>query len=164
MRFEWDPRKAAKNRQRHRVSFEEAETVFYDEQALVLEDPGPDDREERFVIIGMSSAIRVLVDLPLSEGRRRHSHHQRQEGGPGGIPGLLAEAYTMKKHYDFSKARKNPYAKLLKRQVTIRLDIPTIDYFKGVSAAQGIPYQTLINLYLRDCAESKRRLAWKETA
>ena len=70
----------------------------------------------------------------------------------------------MKKHYDFSKARRNPYVKRLKRQVTIRLDIPTIDYFKGVSETSGIPYQTLINLYLRDCAESKRRLAWQETA
>jgi uncharacterized protein (DUF4415 family) len=70
----------------------------------------------------------------------------------------------MKKHYDFSKARRNPYAKRLKRQVTIRLDVPTIDYFKGVSETSGIPYQTLINLYLRDCAESKRRLAWQETA
>ena len=70
----------------------------------------------------------------------------------------------MKKHYDFSKARKNPYVRRLKRQVTIRLDVPTIEYFKGVSEAQGLPYQTLINLYLRDCAETKRRLAWKESA
>ena len=58
----------------------------------------------------------------------------------------------MKEHYDFSKARRNPYAKRLKRQVTIRLDQDTIGYFKGLSTETGIPYQTLINLYLRDCA------------
>ena len=64
----------------------------------------------------------------------------------------------MKAEYDFSKAKKNPYAKRLKRRVTIRLDGPTIDYFKDLAEETGIPYQTLINLYLRDCAESKREL------
>ncbi len=64
----------------------------------------------------------------------------------------------MWKQYDFSRARRNPYAARLKRQITIRLDAPTIEYFKGVSDSTGIPYQTLINLYLRDCAENKRRL------
>lgn len=65
----------------------------------------------------------------------------------------------MKKEYDFSAARRNPYAKRIKRQVTIRLDPSTIDYFKELAAETGIPYQTLINLYLRDCADSGRRLA-----
>jgi predicted DNA binding CopG/RHH family protein len=64
----------------------------------------------------------------------------------------------MKAEYDFSKAKKNPYASRLKRRVTIRLDGPTVDYFKEVAEETGIPYQTLINLYLRDCAESKREL------
>ena len=69
----------------------------------------------------------------------------------------------MRPEYDFSKAKKNPYAKRLKRRVTIRLDAPTIDYFKGLSEETGIPYQTLINLYLRDCAESGREinLEWR---
>ncbi len=69
----------------------------------------------------------------------------------------------MKKEYDFSKAKPNPYAKLLKRPVTIRLDRRTIEYFKGLAAEAEIPYQTLINLYLRDCAWNGRRLAmsWK---
>lgn len=72
----------------------------------------------------------------------------------------------MKKHYDFSKARKNPYARRLKRQVTIRLDDVTIRYFKGLSIESGIPYQTLINLYLRDCASSGKKLAldWRSIA
>lgn len=64
----------------------------------------------------------------------------------------------MRAEYDFSKARKNPYAKRLKRRVTIRLDEPTVEYFKALSEERGIPYPTLINLYLRDCAESKREL------
>jgi predicted DNA binding CopG/RHH family protein len=64
----------------------------------------------------------------------------------------------MRAEYDFSKARRNPYAKHLKKRVTIRLDAPTIDYFKRQAEETGIPYQTLINLYLRDCAEAKREL------
>ena len=64
----------------------------------------------------------------------------------------------MRAEYDFSKARKNPYAKRLKKRVTIRLDAPTVDYFKQLAEESGIPYQTLINLYLRDCAASKREL------
>ena len=65
----------------------------------------------------------------------------------------------MKKEYNFSQARRNPYAKKLKRQVTIRLDLPTIEYFKAMATETGIPYQTLINLYLRDCAATGKRLA-----
>jgi predicted DNA binding CopG/RHH family protein len=69
----------------------------------------------------------------------------------------------MRKEYDFTNARRNPYAKKLKRQVTIRLDLPTIEYFKTMATDTGIPYQTLINLYLRDCAATGKRLAlrWK---
>ena len=72
----------------------------------------------------------------------------------------------MKKEYDFSKARRNPYASRLKRQVTIRLDDRTIKYFKSLSQECGIPYQTLINLYLRDCAATEKRLElnWKSVA
>jgi uncharacterized protein (DUF4415 family) len=69
----------------------------------------------------------------------------------------------MRKEYDFSKAKKNPYAGQLKKQVTIRLDEGTVEYFKKLSKEAGIPYQTLINLYLRDCAAAGRRLSmqWK---
>jgi len=67
------------------------------------------------------------------------------------------------KEYDFSKARKNPYASQLKKQITIRLDEDSIGYFKDISEKVGIPYQSLINLYLRDCATSHRKLnlQWK---
>ncbi len=69
----------------------------------------------------------------------------------------------MRKNYDFSNARKNPYAAKLKRPVTIRLDESSISYFKDISATVGIPYQSLINLYLRDCAASGKQLdlSWK---
>lgn len=69
----------------------------------------------------------------------------------------------MRKEYDFSKARRNPYAARLKQSVTIRLDAAAVAYFKGLAAESGIPYQTLINLYLRDCALQGRKLAleWK---
>jgi uncharacterized protein (DUF4415 family) len=69
----------------------------------------------------------------------------------------------MRKEYDFSGARKNPYATQLKKQITIRLDEDSISYFKNISEEVGIPYQSLINLYLRDCASSKRKLSlnWK---
>ena len=63
----------------------------------------------------------------------------------------------MRREYDFSKARKNPYAKKLKKQVTIRLEPEVIDYFKGLAQDNGIPYQTLINLFLRDCATAKKK-------
>ena len=70
---------------------------------------------------------------------------------------------TMRKEYDFSKlkGRKNPYAKRLKKQITIRMGVDIIEYFKGMSADTGIPYQNLINLYLRDCVQSGRKISIK---
>ncbi len=69
----------------------------------------------------------------------------------------------MRKEYDFSKmkGRKNPYAKRLKKQVTIRMGVDIIEYFKTMSEETGIPYQNLINLYLRDCIQSKRKISIK---
>jgi uncharacterized protein (DUF4415 family) len=64
----------------------------------------------------------------------------------------------MRKQYDFSKSVKNPYAKDLKKQVTLRLGVDVIEYFKGLAQETGIPYQNLINLYLRDCAQSRKKL------
>ena len=71
---------------------------------------------------------------------------------------MESEAIAMRAEYDFSKAQKNPYAKILKKQITINLDSNTVDYFKAQSEQVGIPYQTLINLYLRDCASNKRQI------
>jgi uncharacterized protein (DUF4415 family) len=69
----------------------------------------------------------------------------------------------MRKEYDFTKEKKNPFAARLKRQVTIRMDEITISYFKSLAQESGVPYQTLINLYLRECAASKKKLSlqWK---
>jgi uncharacterized protein (DUF4415 family) len=69
----------------------------------------------------------------------------------------------MREEYDFSNAKKNPCASMLRKQITIRLDYSSIAWFKSLSEETGIPYQSLINLYLRDCAASKRKLdiSWK---
>ena len=64
----------------------------------------------------------------------------------------------MRDSYDFSNSIRNPYAKQMKKQITIRLDEDTISYFKEMADEKGIPYQSLINLYLRDCASTHREL------
>lgn len=64
----------------------------------------------------------------------------------------------MREEYDFSNARKNPYAQKLKKQITINIDSDTIQFFKDMASSSGIPYQTLINLYLSDCAANNRKL------
>lgn len=67
----------------------------------------------------------------------------------------------MRKTYDFSKSIRNPYARRLKKQITIRIDEETIAYFKQMAQDRGVPYQSLINLYLVDCAASNRKLQVK---
>jgi len=69
----------------------------------------------------------------------------------------------MRKEYDFTKLkrRKNPYAKHLKKQITIRMGVDIIDYFKAMAEQTGVPYQNLINLYLRDCVQHHRKLSLK---
>ncbi len=66
----------------------------------------------------------------------------------------------MRKEYDFSKlkGRRNPYANTLKKQVTLRLGVDVIEYFKQMAVETGIPYQNLVNLYLRQCAHSHKKL------
>ncbi len=68
----------------------------------------------------------------------------------------MKEADDMREEYDFSNAKRNPYAKKLKKQIAINIDIDTVDYFKKQSEVLGIPYQTLINLYLTDCVNNKK--------
>ncbi len=67
----------------------------------------------------------------------------------------------MKKNYDFSQGKRNPYARRLKRQITIRLDEDTLAYFKRLAEEAEVPYPTLINLFLRDCARGKKRLSMR---
>ena len=68
----------------------------------------------------------------------------------------------MRKEYDLSKMKfkRNPYAARLKKPVTIRLGADVVNYFKAMAKDMGVPYQNLINLYLRDCAQSHRKIEW----
>ncbi len=97
---------------------------------------------------------------------RSYPDHFSSEADSTGAGNRQSAMAKMRKEYDFSKGRRNPYAARLKAQVTIRVDKPTIAYFRALSQDTGIPYQTLINLYLRDCAASRKRpsLAWKSVA
>ncbi|MCC5841623.1 MAG: BrnA antitoxin family protein [Opitutales bacterium] len=65
----------------------------------------------------------------------------------------------MRTEYDFTEGVRNPYVKKEKKAVTIRLEKEVVDYFKAMSTETGLPYQNLINLYLRDCAEQNRKLS-----
>ena len=64
----------------------------------------------------------------------------------------------MREEYDFSKAKKNPYAKHFKQQITININVDVLEYFKQMSVETGIPYQTLINLYLLECKNTNKKL------
>ncbi len=67
-------------------------------------------------------------------------------------------SFVMRDQYDFSNSMANPYAKKVKKQITIRLDDDVVTYFKDLSEKNGIPYQNLINLYLKDCASKNKEL------
>ena len=67
----------------------------------------------------------------------------------------------MRDDYDFSKGKKNPYASKLKKQITINISEAALEYFKEMAEKTGLPYQSLINLYLIDCANNKRELSFK---
>ena len=71
----------------------------------------------------------------------------------------------MKDHYDFSNGTKNPYSKMLKKQITINISEEVLEYFKQLSEETSIPYQVLINFYLLDCVKSKKKLdiSWKKS-
>ena len=70
----------------------------------------------------------------------------------------------MRKEYDFSKSKKNPYAKHLKKQISLRIEKETIQYFKDLAEETGIPYQNLMNMYLSDCAHHHKKpsLVWSD--
>lgn len=78
----------------------------------------------------------------------------------------------MRKEYDFSKSKRNPYSRMLKKQITIRVETETIEYFKQLAAGSGTTYQNLISIYLRECVHSHKKPAprraqgtgWKEPA
>ncbi len=65
----------------------------------------------------------------------------------------------MRKEYDFSNSKRNPYSRMLKKQITIRIEAETIEYFKKLAEESGIPYQNLINMYLRECVQTQKKPA-----
>lgn len=99
LHFEWDERKAAANAKKHGVSFDEAKSAFYDERAKLIDDPDHSGEEDRFVLLGLSSVLRLLVvchcypgRLPLLPRRRRcNSNHLRPQGGGQGNEVLLVK-------------------------------------------------------------------------
>ena len=99
----------------------------------------------------------------FQENRLINSNHLGQKSRNEGAETIHGEK-IMRTEYDFSKAKRNPYAKRLKKAVTIRLEPDIIDYFKSLTTETGIPYQNLINLYLLDCAQAGRKLSmtWKK--
>ena len=161
--FAWDRRKAQSNLVNHSVSFEEAQSVFLDESARLIDDPDHSGDEERFLLLGYSFQARCIIVSHLS-GSRCSDPADLGPARDGPRRRDVLEL-PMRKEYDFSKSRKNPYAKQLKRQITIRLDTVAVAYFKQMAAELGMPYQNLINLFLRDCALQKRRpsIQWQES-
>ena len=157
IQFEWDENKNRINQHKHGISFLEAKTVFYDEEALVIDDPEHSEQEDRFIILGLSSRANLLVVCHCYRASSVLSRPERPQKLNRNI--MESEVCVMLKEYDFSNARKNPYAKVLKKQITINIDSNTIDYFKEQAEVVGIPYQTLINLYLKDCVANNRHLS-----
>jgi uncharacterized DUF497 family protein len=143
LRFDWDEQKARENQRKHGVSFDEARSVFFDPQAVEFFDDEHEQSEERFLLLGVSAKLRILMvcHCPMNNVSTRGA--------------------DMKSEYDLSKMKKrrNPYATRLKKQVTIRMGTDIIDYFKTMAEQTGIPYQNLINLYLRDCVENERKFS-----
>lgn len=144
--FEWDDNKAAINEAKHHITFSEANTVFADENAILFDDPNHSQEEERFMML-------FVLSPPERQPRMKQLNTTK----------LTKGGKSMEKEYDIEKLnpRKNPYAKRVKKQITINIDGDTIDFFKAKSEKCGIPYQTLINLYLSDCKEQNRELELK---
>jgi uncharacterized DUF497 family protein/predicted DNA binding CopG/RHH family protein len=159
LRFGWDPEKADANLRKHGVSFEEATSVFYDGLAVEFYDDENSEWEDRFLLLGLSATLRLLMVC----------HCYREEDRSFASSLLVRQRRTrrsttqgdnMKAEYDLSqmKSRRNPYARQLKKQVTLRVRPDVIEYFKAMAEETGIPYQSLINLYLQDCMASHRKL------
>lgn len=159
LHFQWDVVKANENLKKHGVSFEEAKSVFFNEHAIEFYDDEHSEREDRFFLLGGKQEFKSSIDMSLFQGVGiDHKNNFGKKGDKERIKTLYR--WTMKAEYDLSKmkSRPNPYAKRLKKQVTLRIGVDIIEYFKGLSSRTGIPYQSLINLYLRDCASSHREL------
>ena len=161
--FTWSSSKDSQNLAKHGVSFEEARTAFFDEKARLMNDPEHSDQEDRFLLLGMSRKLRLLLVCHCYRGVRRRFELFRL-----GKPQLLSlnsiGGLDMRKEYDFSHSVRNPYIRKLKKAISIRIDPDTIGYFKKIAEETGIPYQNLMNHYLADCASKGLRpsMTWKK--
>ena len=175
IRFVWDEAKNLINQEKHGVSFEEAQTVFYDDYALLEFDEEHSELEDRFRILGLSKKGRLLIVVHCTRESEsiirlissRKATENEKTGYDREEKRLMRtneerDEY-LEKEFDFSKAVRNPYAKKLHKKITINIDVDALDYFKDQSSESGIPYQKLMNLYLVDCAKSKKKLEiiWK---
>jgi len=159
--FSWDNNKNNSNKAKHGIDFSEARSVFFDENARLIVDPDHSIDEERFILLGLSIKAKILTvvhcykenddTIRLISARKANKKEAK----------TYEEFFKMRKDYDFKKSVKNPYSKKLKKAISIRLDESSIDYFKEMATETGIPYQNLINLYLRDCAENHKKLKIK---
>ena len=154
---EWDQQKEAW------LIFRDNKEVFYDEFAILFDDPDHSIDEDRFLIIGATRTEQICIvshcyrdaeDTIRIISARRATKTERQAY----LDRIWGD--SMRDEYNINELnpRKNPYVSRLKKQITINLDSSTIDYFKSMAEHEGIPYQTLINLYLRDCADNHRQL------
>jgi uncharacterized DUF497 family protein len=160
LKFEWDNTKDKTNTKKHGVTFDEARTVFYDEQSIRFYDPEYLEDKDRFILLGASFNLKTLVvchcfkedeaKIRIISARKADKEEEQ----------VYWSNQKMKAHYDFAnmKGKRNPFTKYLKQPVTMRLDCESVDYFKSLAKEVGVPYQTLINLYLRDCATHHRKL------
>lgn len=160
MTFTWDDHKDLVNQRKHGVSFEEATTTFADENARLKHDPDHSQDEDRYILLGFSAKLQLLVVVHVY---RQDETEIRIIFGPKGKPERTQtiRRVLMRKEYDFSDSVKNPYAKHLKKQVTLRLNTDAVTYFKALAKETGVPYQNLINLYLTECAHSTKKLTLK---
>ena len=164
LRFEWDERKNQANQRRHGVAFDEAQTAFFYERAIAFHDPDHSDQEDRFLSARTEFSAPRSRCLPLlSKERCSDSPDLSSSCHAKGARCVRAQRQAMRKEYDFSKmkGRRNPYAKRLKKQITIRVGIDVLEYFKELAAETGIPYQNLIDMYLRDCVIAGKRPSLK---
>lgn len=153
VRFDWDERKNKLNRKKHGVWFEEAIQVFKDPYVRFFEDKGHSDQEERFIAIGQGSEKNLLIVI--------HSYRDSDN-----LVRIISarratrkERLFMKKEYNFSKMKEiSNSLKGKKISVGINLSPAVIDYFKRMSEQSGIPYQKLIDMYLLDCVQKKKKL------
>ena len=161
IRFIWDGNKNELNKAKHKLSFEEAKEVFEDENGILFDDPDHSYEEDRFLIIGSIKSSKICIvshcykdsENVIRINISKRGNKERKENIFGGVS-------AMREEYDINNLnpRKNPYAKKVKKQITINISTEAIEYFKSQSAKNGIPYQTLIDLYLVDCANNKKTL------